>query len=229
MQDALCPPKEKEVFTKILAHALLCSDGAEPPGGPAKSPTNHLSLSVASYEAGSALSMSMLDSHADSGKRTPKGLVKLGSASQGSASRAEAADAHDSRKLLEEAETLQVCSPSLPRETLLRMRCTEDRGAAARVHSCWRDTGRSAEQVQRPVEDLVGRGSQSAGPGGQAARLAHRAPWPARGQQEERRATFGEQEMCARKRRGGAERARDNPPRPRPRGRSFSAADAGDG
>ena len=102
--DTLCPPKERAVFTKILAHALACSDGAEPPGGPAKSPTQDLSLSAASYKAGSALSMSMLDSHADSVKMTPKALVKLGSAPQGSASRAEPADAHN-RRLLEDAVT----------------------------------------------------------------------------------------------------------------------------
>lgn len=112
--DTLCPPKEKEVFTKILAFALACSDSGEPPGGPARSPTGNtshdLSLSADSYKPGSALSMSMLDSHADSEARTPKGFAKLESASPGSSLHAAPADAQN-RKLLNDAEAVQVCLP----------------------------------------------------------------------------------------------------------------------
>ena len=38
IHDVVCPPREREVFTKILAHALTDADGAgltSPPGGPA--------------------------------------------------------------------------------------------------------------------------------------------------------------------------------------------------
>ena len=112
--DALCPPKEKEVFTKILAFALACSDSGEPPGGPARSPTgktiHNLSLSADSYKPGSALSMSMLDLHADSEARTPKGFAKVESASPGSSLHAAPADAQN-RKLLNDAEAIQVCLP----------------------------------------------------------------------------------------------------------------------